>query len=174
MGSDGTLVAQLDTNPHSGNWVLRSPASGRELARGKGQLRGGLVLGLEDSGSRMSRLGKAELMHDVLLSPDEVLERWRSTLRGARFRVDSHDDQSVSAEKGYLKETGNLLFHLYATRYPEARKFSVMFGLRFQAATGQLESSSRMRNVRKDIARIYTVLQERNLGIVDEPVVEEK
>ena len=49
-----------------------------------------------------------------------------------------------------------------------------LFGLRFQAATGQLESSSRLRNVRKDIARIYTVLQERNLGIVDEPVVEEK
>ncbi|MFZ2503741.1 MAG: pitrilysin family protein [Nocardioides sp.] len=46
-----------------------------ELARGKGQLRGGLVLGLEDSGSRMSRLGKAELMHDELLSPDEVLQR---------------------------------------------------------------------------------------------------
>ncbi|AQX16571.1 50S ribosomal protein L29 [Tessaracoccus lapidicaptus] len=49
-----------------------------------------------------------------------------------------------------------------------------LFGLRFQAATGQLESSARLRNVRKDIARIYTVLQERNLGIVDEPVVEEK
>ncbi len=44
-----------------------------------------------------------------------------------------------------------------------------LFGLRFQAATGQLESSARLRNVRKDIARIYTVLQERNLGIVDEP-----
>lgn len=29
-------------------------------------------------------------------------------------------------------DTGNLLFHLYATRYPEAKKFSVMFGLRFQ------------------------------------------
>ncbi len=49
-----------------------------------------------------------------------------------------------------------------------------LFGLRFQAATGQLESSARLRSVRKDIARIYTVLQERNLGIVDEPVVEEK
>ena len=49
-----------------------------------------------------------------------------------------------------------------------------LFGLRFQAATGQLESSSRLRSVRQDIARIYTVLQERNLGIVDEPVVEEK
>ena len=49
-----------------------------------------------------------------------------------------------------------------------------LFGLRFQAATGQLESSSRLRSVRQDIARIYTVLQERTLGIVDEPVVEEK
>jgi predicted Zn-dependent peptidase len=49
--------------------------SEEELARGKGQLRGGLVLGLEDSGSRMSRLGKAELVHDELLSIDEVIAR---------------------------------------------------------------------------------------------------
>ena len=46
-----------------------------ELERGKGQLRGGLVLGLEDSGSRMSRLGKAELVYDELLSIDEVIAR---------------------------------------------------------------------------------------------------
>lgn len=44
-----------------------------------------------------------------------------------------------------------------------------LFGLRFQAATGQLESHGRLREVRKDIARVYTVLQERNLGIVEEP-----
>ena len=44
-----------------------------------------------------------------------------------------------------------------------------LFTLRFQAATGQLESHHRLRNVRKDIARVYTVLQERNLGIVPEP-----
>ena len=49
-----------------------------------------------------------------------------------------------------------------------------LFTLRFQGATGQLESHGRLREVRKDIARVYTVLQERNLGIVDEPVVEEK
>ncbi|MGO1973728.1 MAG: 50S ribosomal protein L29 [Propionibacteriaceae bacterium] len=47
-----------------------------------------------------------------------------------------------------------------------------LFTLRFQAATGQLESHGRLRGVRKDIARIYTVLQERNLGIVDDPDVE--
>jgi large subunit ribosomal protein L29 len=44
-----------------------------------------------------------------------------------------------------------------------------LFNLRFQNATGQLESHGRLRAVRKDIARIYTVIQERNLGIVDDP-----
>ena len=44
-----------------------------------------------------------------------------------------------------------------------------LFTLRFQAATGQLETHGRLREVRKDIARVYTVLQERNLGIVADP-----
>jgi predicted Zn-dependent peptidase len=52
-----------------------------ELERGKGQLRGGLVLGLEDSGSRMSRLGKAELVYDELLSLDEVIRRVEAVTR---------------------------------------------------------------------------------------------
>ena len=39
------------------------------------------------------------------------------------------------------------------------------FNLRFQAATGQLESHGRLRAVRKDIARIYTIMRERELGI---------
>jgi large subunit ribosomal protein L29 len=40
-----------------------------------------------------------------------------------------------------------------------------LFNLRFQSATGQLESHGRLRAVRRDIARIYTVLRERELGI---------
>jgi large subunit ribosomal protein L29 len=48
-----------------------------------------------------------------------------------------------------------------------------LFTLRFSSATGQLESHGRLRAVRKDIARIYTVLTERDLGIVDDPDVEE-
>ncbi len=40
-----------------------------------------------------------------------------------------------------------------------------LFNLRFQAATGQLESHGRLRAVRKDIARLYTVMRERELGI---------
>ena len=51
-----------------------------------------------------------------------------------------------------------------------------LFNLRFQAATGQLESHGRLRAVRKEIARIYTVKRERELGIVvvesEEPVDE--
>jgi len=49
-----------------------------ELERSIGQLCGSLVLGLEDSGSRMSRLGKAELVHGELLSLTEYLERIRA------------------------------------------------------------------------------------------------
>ena len=40
-----------------------------------------------------------------------------------------------------------------------------LFNLRFQAATGQLESHGRVRAVKRDIARIYTVIRERELGI---------
>jgi predicted Zn-dependent peptidase len=46
-----------------------------ELARGKGQLRGSMVLGLEDTGSRMSRIGKSELVYEELLSVDDVLTK---------------------------------------------------------------------------------------------------
>jgi predicted Zn-dependent peptidase len=49
-----------------------------ELRRSVGQLSGGLVLGLEDSGSRMSRLGKSELVHGELLSTQESLDRVRA------------------------------------------------------------------------------------------------
>ena len=42
-----------------------------------------------------------------------------------------------------------------------------LFNLRFQNATGQLDNTARLRAVRKDIARIYTVMRERELGIVE-------
>ena len=44
-----------------------------------------------------------------------------------------------------------------------------LFNLRFQAATGQLESHGRLQAVKKDIARIYTVVRERELGIRSAP-----
>ena len=53
------------------------------------------------------------------------------------------------------------------TRLREAKE--ELFNLRFQAATGQLESHGRLRTVKKDIARIYTVVRERELGIRTAP-----
>lgn len=61
-----------------------------ELDRGIGQLSGGLVLGLEDTGSRMGRLGKAELVHGELLSQEESLERIRA--------VTAEDVRALAAE----------------------------------------------------------------------------
>ncbi len=43
-----------------------------------------------------------------------------------------------------------------------------LFNLRFQVATGQLDNNRRLQTVRRDIARIYTVMRERELGIVRE------
>jgi predicted Zn-dependent peptidase len=61
-----------------------------ELARGKGQVRGSIVLGLEDPSSRMSRLGKSELVYPRLEPVDEVL----AAIDGV-----SHDDvRAVAAE----------------------------------------------------------------------------
>jgi large subunit ribosomal protein L29 len=48
-----------------------------------------------------------------------------------------------------------------------------LFNLRFQSATGQLESHGRLKAVKRDIARIYTVLRERELGIRTAPSASE-
>jgi predicted Zn-dependent peptidase len=61
-----------------------------ELDRGKGQLRGSMVLGLEDPSSRMSRLGKSELVYPRLEPVDEIL---------ASIEAVTHDDvRAVAAE----------------------------------------------------------------------------
>jgi large subunit ribosomal protein L29 len=44
-----------------------------------------------------------------------------------------------------------------------------LFNLRFQMATGQLDNNRRLRTVRRDIARIYTVMRERELGLSAAP-----
>ncbi len=44
-----------------------------------------------------------------------------------------------------------------------------LFNLRFQMATGQLANNRRLRTVRQEIARIYTVLRERELGLAAGP-----
>ena len=47
------------------------------------------------------------------------------------------------------------------------------FNLRFQHATGQLENTARLKAVKSDIARMYTVLRERELGTSQEPAATE-
>ena len=70
--------------------VIEGGLTEEELARGKGQLRGSIVLGLEDPSSRMSRLGKSELVYPALELVDQIL---------AEIEAVTHDDvKSVAAE----------------------------------------------------------------------------
>ncbi|MGH8882805.1 MAG: M16 family metallopeptidase, partial [Stackebrandtia sp.] len=55
--------------------VAADGISQEELVRGKGMVKGALVLGLEDTGSRMNRLGRGELLFGNQLTVDEVLTR---------------------------------------------------------------------------------------------------
>ena len=54
-----------------------------------------------------------------------------------------------------------------ATRLREGKE--ELFNLRFQMATGQMDNNRRLRTVRRDIARIYTVMHERELGLSVSP-----
>ena len=62
-------------------------------------------------------------------------------------------------------ELRNLPDDELVTRLKECKE--ELFNLRFQGATGQLENHGRLRAVRKDIARIYTIMRERELGITE-------
>jgi large subunit ribosomal protein L29 len=68
-------------------------------------------------------------------------------------------------------ELGQLTDVDLETKLREAKE--ELFNLRFQAATGQLESHGRLRTVKRDIARIYTVVRERELGIRETPGTED-
>ena len=65
-------------------------------------------------------------------------------------KIDELDNESLAAELKKAKEE--------------------LFNLRFQAATGSGTSNGRVRAVKRDIARIYTIIRERELGIRETPV----
>jgi predicted Zn-dependent peptidase len=69
----GKVDAVLDVCRTELDAVADKGLSDEEVARAKGQLRGSLVLGLEDSGSQMMRIGKAELVHGDVLAVDQLL-----------------------------------------------------------------------------------------------------
>jgi large subunit ribosomal protein L29 len=60
-------------------------------------------------------------------------------------------------------ELRELLDDELVTRLREAKE--ELFNLRFQVATGQLDNNKRLQTVRRDIARIYTIMRERELGL---------
>jgi predicted Zn-dependent peptidase len=62
------IVAELDA-------AARGELNADEIERGKGQMRGATVLGLEDAGSRMTRIGKSETIYGEVLGVDELLAR---------------------------------------------------------------------------------------------------
>jgi predicted Zn-dependent peptidase len=55
--------------------VATKGITAEEVVRGKGMVKGSYVLGLEDTGSRMSRLAKSELLYGDLMTVDELLTR---------------------------------------------------------------------------------------------------
>ena len=66
-------------------------------------------------------------------------------------------------------ELRGLLDDELVTKLREAKE--ELFNLRFQSATGQLDNNKRLQTVKHDIARIYTVMRERELGLTSEPAV---
>ena len=64
----GLIVDELDA-------AARGEFTDAEIERGKGQMRGGIVLGLEDSNSRMTRIGKSELVYGEVMGVDDLLAR---------------------------------------------------------------------------------------------------
>ena len=81
-----------------------------ELQRGKGQLRGGLVLGLEDSMSRMSRIGKGELVNGEILSIDEILRRIDAVTIDQVRGIAADLLAAPRRQKGHVKKHGSAKF----------------------------------------------------------------
>ena len=71
---------------------------------------------------------------------------------------------AVSVSAGELRE---LTDEELTTKLRETKE--ELFNLRFQMATGQLPNNRRLRVVRQEIARVYTVLRERELGLAAGP-----
>jgi predicted Zn-dependent peptidase len=58
--------------------VAQHGLTDEEISRAKGAVTGGLILGQEDTGSRMSRIGKSELVYGEIMSFDDILSKVRS------------------------------------------------------------------------------------------------
>jgi large subunit ribosomal protein L29 len=70
-------------------------------------------------------------------------------------------------EKAHLTELREVSTEELTTKLREAK--AELFNLRVQSATGQLDNNRRLHTVRQEIARIYTIMRERELGLSAEP-----
>jgi large subunit ribosomal protein L29 len=103
--------------------------------------------------------GKAEAAPSAPPSETEINAR--------RAAAAAHDAPSVgfTEVQKRLKEEKKIQAAAAAKAAKLREAKEELFNLRFQGATGQLESHGRLRAIRTDIARIYTILRERELGI---------
>jgi large subunit ribosomal protein L29 len=72
-------------------------------------------------------------------------------------------------DKAHLNELREASSADLVTKLREAKE--ELFNLRVQSATGQLDNNRRLQQVRQEIARIYTIMRERELGLSAEPEV---
>ena len=93
---------------------------------------------------------------------DDVLDALAATLRRRRYRVARHDGVSVSAERGYLAETGNLVFHLALLGLLVAVAVGSLVGLLRAGARGR-------EDVVRELRRVLRQLRGRTAGRPGEP-----
>jgi large subunit ribosomal protein L29 len=74
---------------------------------------------------------------------------------------------ATAREKPHLTELREVSSLELTTKLREAK--AELFNLRVQSATGQLDNNRRLQIIRKEIARIYTIMRERELGLSAEP-----
>jgi large subunit ribosomal protein L29 len=74
---------------------------------------------------------------------------------------------ATQKEKVHLTELREVGTQELTTKLREAK--AELFNLRVQSATGQLDNNRRLATVRQEIARIYTIMRERELGLAPEP-----
>jgi large subunit ribosomal protein L29 len=76
---------------------------------------------------------------------------------------------ATQRDKTHLNELREATSADLVTKLREAKE--ELFNLRVQSATGQLDNNRRLQQVRQEIARIYTIMRERELGLSAEPEV---
>jgi large subunit ribosomal protein L16 len=99
-------------------------------------------------------------------------EKWVANIKPGRVVFEMSYPNEQTAREALRRAIHKLPMKCrIVTRVREAKE--ELFNLRFQMATGQLDNNRRLRTVRHDIARIYTIMRERELGLSAAPTDDE-